>query len=241
MFVWLPGVPSSSSSTPAKASARPSTFVSPSSKASLAVTPSCRADYTGYRCVTLASRRHRQDEIVAVIIEAKLVKHHKFQHAVAQVIRYYISMMCDKMTTPLVFVVSDAYIEIILFPFHDEKNDPFVNAVRLGKMPIWNEVKEFDISVMQALYSLLELRINEVELLGRLILTDSTGVFKRAVRDRVLSIKEWERKEIDELKDKQKKELEEKDKELKKEKDKQKKELEEKDKELEEKDKELGE
>ena len=178
----------------------------PGRATTLAVTTKSRPDYTGYYVCSTLREGDKGDKIVAVIIETKLLSNEKYVYAVAQAIGYHIALLTEKTTPPLVFVLSEEYLEIILFPFQDGQGNPLINAVRLDKISLWKETDEFDINVMQILFTFLERTLHSDDPMfstyqpGPLFLTHDSCVPKRSLRHNVQTWKRAEAQEIETLK-----------------------------------------
>ena len=120
---------------------------------------------------------------MVVISEAKLSTHNKFHHAVAQVIGYYIALLSDVGSPPLVFVLSEANIQLAMFPFEDHENDKLVNAVRFVEVPLWlsNYSIDFNISALGIVYLVLRITIEEMMSKKFLTYAYSDAVKKRNI------------------------------------------------------------
>ena len=108
-----------------------------------------------YVCYTL---RAKNNLIVAVIIETKMTSHSSYRHSIAQVIGYYIALVSDEKSTPLVFVLSDKTMQLVMFPFvkGDEK---LINAVKLPPIDLWldSDPSSFSNDLMAILIMMLTL------------------------------------------------------------------------------------
>ena len=206
LYIWISGG-ESLSATPIRYTRKEQ--CTPGRATTLAVTTKSRPDYTGYYvCSTL--REGDGDKIVAVIIETRLLSNEKYVYAVAQAIGYHIALLTEKTTPPLVFVLSEEYLEIILFPFQDGRSNPLINAVRLDKIPLWKETDEFDINVMQILFTFLERTLHSDDPMlstyqpGPLFLTHDSCVPKRSLRHNVQTWKRAEAQEMEKLQEEKK-------------------------------------
>ena len=85
-----------------------------------------------YVCYTLRA----DNKIVAVIIETKMTSHSSYRHSIAQVIGYYIALVSDEKSAPLVFVLSDKTMQLVMFPFVKD-NEKLINAVKLPPIDLW--------------------------------------------------------------------------------------------------------
>ena len=56
---------------------------------------------------------------------------------------YYIRFGCDALVPPLVVVITEEWMQIILFPF-TKQEERLVNAVLLPKIGVWKAGAEID-------------------------------------------------------------------------------------------------
>jgi hypothetical protein len=122
------------------------------------ITQSSRADCTHY--IKIYTLRNKEHYIVALIIET----HKKYEHAVAQVIGYYLSLISEPKTPPLVFVLSDRDIQLVMFPFVDTTEKvSLINAVRFIEVPLWSSEHptNFNMSAFGILYLVLRIAIED--------------------------------------------------------------------------------
>lgn len=112
-----PDQASTSQATPPRTRKRTYGSVSdtPGTSVSKSVSLGSRADYT---CYMLRGSNHK---VAVMLIEAKMTYHSKFQHAVAQLIGYYIAFNTDETIPPLLFVLSERDVQLVLLPFKDSE------------------------------------------------------------------------------------------------------------------------
>ena len=81
--------------------------------------------------------RHTHDEAVAVIIEAKHMGNSSIKHVIAQVTGYFAAFDVE-IKVPLVFVLTDEYVQIVLYPFKHEGVGQ-INAVVLPEFSLFDD------------------------------------------------------------------------------------------------------
>ena len=76
------------------------------------------------------------DTPVAVLIEAKHTGNHAIKHAVAQVTDYFVAF--DRMIIPpLVFILTENYVKVILYPIENSDKVALINGVVLPPFPLF--------------------------------------------------------------------------------------------------------
>ena len=73
----------------------------------------------------------------SVIIEAKHTSNSALRHVLAQLIGYFAAYEIQ-LNIPLAFVLTEKYVQTVIFPFSDEKDHHLlINAVALPKLGIF--------------------------------------------------------------------------------------------------------
>ena len=87
---------------------------------------------------------------IAVLIEAKHTNNSSLKHTIAQVTGYFAAFNdTDTMRTPLVFVLTETYIKLILYPFKKGRA-ALINAAVL-ELPLFNKEGYPDVRTLQML------------------------------------------------------------------------------------------
>ena len=76
------------------------------------------------------------NKIISIFIEAKHTSNPKLSHVIAHLIGYF-TVFDNTLETPLVFFLTELYIEVVIFPL--KKEVPIVNAVVLPRLNLFNE------------------------------------------------------------------------------------------------------
>ena len=90
-----------------------------------------RSDYTVYVLYD------KQDVVISVVIGAKHTTNINVRHVIAQLIGYFAAFNVT-VYTPLVFVLTEFYVDIVLFPFKASAV-PLINAVVLPRLYLFNK------------------------------------------------------------------------------------------------------
>ena len=107
-------------------------ITSPGIVVSQAVTPLSRADYT---CYTL---RPDNESVAVLVIETKMST--RAQHAVAQVLGYFIAFCTVESVPPLVFILTDRFVRLVILPFKYGINQEIclaVDGILMPDIPLW--------------------------------------------------------------------------------------------------------
>ena len=95
------------------------------------ITEQSKADYTVYLI------RNELNDVISVIIEAKHTANSTLCHVLAQLIGYLAAFQILG-NTPLAFVLTEKYVQTVIFPFRAESDDHLlINAVALPKVNIF--------------------------------------------------------------------------------------------------------
>ena len=120
------------------------------------ITEQSRADYMVYLV------RRPDGEIISVIIEAKHTSHSFLDHVIAQLIGYFAAFKIT-VDMPLVFVLTELYVQIVLFPFVDSDRTHLINAVVLPRLGIFEESGGINQQTLHLLLSLSKSFMHTVE------------------------------------------------------------------------------
>ena len=105
-----------------------------------------RAKYTVYLI------RNKNQDVVSVIIEAKHTSHSLLRHVLAQLIGYFAAFEIV-VETPLAFVLTEKYVQIVVFPFYGNSH-LLINAVALPKLNIFTQSGSVNQLPLQLILSL---------------------------------------------------------------------------------------
>ena len=121
---------------------------------------------------------------------------------------YYIRFGCDALVPPLVVVITEEWVQIILFPFTNERGERLVNAVLLPKIGLWKVAAEIDDKVqwLLCLFACPDYYVEDLMLPKRL-----KPVPKRRLKAQILTEAESLKQKLTALQDK----LEKKERQLK--------------------------
>lgn len=105
-----------------------------------------KADYAVY---ALHSNGRRK---IVAIVDAK---YKLGLHAIAQVIGYYAAFNIDADLNPIAMVISQDFIQFVIFPFRD-KDQPLINAVSLDHIYLWEEENVLNRNLLKLLLAFLK-------------------------------------------------------------------------------------
>ena len=142
-------VKSQTTTSSQSSAASPSTSGTPrGSKLHKSVTDQSKADYTVYVV------RDNNGSTVSVIIEAKHTSHSGFNHVKAQIVGYFAAFEVES-ELPLVFILTELYVEMVFFPFITTSDaHALINAVVLPPFDLFEESGDVNLSTLQLLLSL---------------------------------------------------------------------------------------
>ena len=110
------------------------------------ITGLSRAEYTVYVI------QNESQEIISVIIEAKHTSHSLLRHVLAQLIGYFAAFQIAVLT-PLAFVLTEQYVQIVVFPFYGSSH-LLINAVALPKLNMFTQSGDVNRLPLQLILSL---------------------------------------------------------------------------------------
>ena len=199
-----PTTPPRTSSTP------PPPVVTPAgSKFYSHVTEGRRADYSVY---IITGNGHT----VAVLIEAKHTGHHMIKHAIAQVTGYFVAFT-TMAVPPLVFILTEDYVQVILYPFVSSAEVALINGVVLPPFPIFTDNEVPNLCTLGMVLTLANystkpfkiilpefctLSMSRVDLMGKVVTKQQAEIAKlKEEYEREMNEKEAQfKREINELK-----------------------------------------
>ena len=112
---------------------------------------------------------------------------------------YYIRFGCDALVPPLVVVITEEWVQIILFPFINQRGERLVNAVLLPKIGLWKAATEIDDKVqwLLCLFACPDYYVGDLMLPKGL-----KAVPKRRLKARILTEAESLKQKVSVLEDK---------------------------------------
>ena len=185
----------------------------PSSVLSQAVTGGSKANYRCYSICLSKGESTAELDVVAVLIETKMEG--RSSNAVAQAIGYFLAFKTLPAIPPLLFVLTEEFLKIILFPFKSAGNEDMITAIMLEPLPIWEDSYAGVVSKTLKLAAMLSLHrpVNAVKYPGM----DVDGQLKRKLSEAVISEKDKRVVDMQERAEKEKKKAEEEKKKAKEE------------------------
>ena len=92
-------------------------------------------------------------DIISVVIETKHTSNSSINHVLAQVIGYFAAFDVT-VQTPLVFILTEIYVQMVFFPFKGAREQPLINAIVLPHIEVFTEDGEPSTVLLQLLVSL---------------------------------------------------------------------------------------